>query len=292
MALGDFDYKKYRRTPYAPSAPTTPQSWNIQDPTTPQASPTGGTAPQPYPTGTSTFEPMGGEQRYPLGENRELYQTAPKFEQWMQRQADLLGPFANVIQGGDILRRADIPLIETGLNFQQLGMSEADRQRAFEELARGRQAVGASPEAGYLKDFLTSRMEGGGPFDDMLRQQIEGAMRNQAALGFQGAERGMTEDFARRGLGGSATEYQLGGLQQQAGADLSSQIADFRQQAALANQAAMEAYTADFQQQSMMEAAQRAAFDQALASIFSETERAPIDLSALVAPKVKGRQPI
>jgi hypothetical protein len=236
------------------------------------------------------FEPVQSDRRWPVPHQSQPMN--PVEQQWYTRQASLLGPFASVLQGGDLLRRGDIPALETNLNFQQMLLAEQDRQRAFEEMARARGAIGADPSSQYVRNQLMGQIDAGGPFDDMLRQQIEGALRNQSALALQGADRRMSEDFARRGLGGSATEYQQAALQQQAGADLSSQIADFREQAALANQQATSQFTQMLQQQAMQEEAQRAMFDDMIARLFSETERAPVDLSALVAPRPGANKPV
>jgi len=270
-----------RRVPYAPQAPqapSVPSTWNI--PTTPYSA--GQTTPAPYPSGApSYFQPRTTSTPTDLTRRQQRRLTA---------QQSALGPTASQFFAPQApLKRRDIPLMEVGLNYEQLLMAERDRQRAYEELVRSREAIGSSPAEQYLRQQLESQIGGGGPFTDPLRAQMEAGLRQQAALAWQAQQQSATADFARRGLGGGFTPYQMAGMQQQSAADLASQITDFQTRAAIANEEALRQMMGQYAGQTEQESTRRAVIDSAIAELFGETQRAPIDLSALIARVQGGR---
>lgn len=209
-------------------------------------------------------------------------------QSYMDRQTALLGPLAELLMPeNQFLRRADIPLLESGLNWQQQLMSEADRQRGYEELVRGRSAIGMSPEAMLAKEAFLDMYNAGGPFGPGVQDVAIGGMRDAAARALQDQQAAMAGDYARRGLAGSPTSYESARLGQMANAGLQGQISDYKTQAAIANEEAMRAAMGSFQQQALQEQTMRAALDEMIANLFLETERAPIDLGSLLT-KVPG----
>jgi len=74
-----------------------------------------------------------------------------------------------------------------------------------------------------------------GPFTQNLQDQLGSEIRNRSAIGLQGARRGIEENLAARGLGGSLLDSQLAGLQQQASFGAQQELAGLSREAALSN---------------------------------------------------------
>jgi len=237
--------------------------------------------PAQYPYNQQLFQPVNSGAGLPAGYESEAARDAAD----LQRR--LLGPLADILYpdpNSDVLRYNYMPAIEAGLNYQNMLLSEQDRAQGYNELARAWASVGQSPESLYLKEQLGNQIEKGGPYTDQVLQQIQGGMKDQAAVALQDLQRQMAQSQAQRGLGGSMSDYQQAALQQQSAADLSGRFSDLRERAVGLNDTAKAQWLQQFAQQSAQEDIRRAALDELLANVFLNTERAPIDLGALTTP--------
>lgn len=280
--------RRYNYAAGTPGAPQLPQQqasfWSAMTPTpvtstspASGASPASGSQPPPYPSAPSTFfEPR---QAPPV-----LGRINPRDQLAYDRQRMLAGPMANFlpISAQRPLQMSDIPLLEAGLNFEQLQQAERDRGYAYDQLARARGAIGSDPAAMRARELAMSRAEGGGPFGPDLIEQTLGMIKNRGAVGLEDAQRAATEDLARRGLGGGLMASQVARLQRDAAGDIQRQSTDFKTQAALANEEAQRIALSQLGEITGREDMQRAAIDQLLASLFADTQRAPISLAGLV----------
>jgi hypothetical protein len=206
-----------------------------------------------------------------------------------ERQRLLAGPLASILPTSPQrpFRTSDIPLFEAGLNFEQLLQAERDREFGYGELVRGRAAIGSDPAAMAARNIALERSQaGGGPFDQGLIEQTLGTIRNRGAVGLEEAQRGATEELARRGLGGGLLASQMARLQRDTAGDIQRQSTDFQTQARLANDEAQRQALSQLSDITGREESQRAALDQLLSQIFSETQRQPISLAGLV-PQTK-----
>lgn len=257
-------------------------------PTTPAP---GSTAPGPYPGGT-TYETandvMTRQESKDQGMNPKEYAA--------YRQQQLFGSMAPYmpISSDRPMNAADVAAWEMNMNWQQQMMAEADRQRGYGELVRGREAIGNDPYSRYVQDSLRGQYESGGPFTQDLMGQLEGGARGESMRGLQAAMEAARSGFARRGLAGGLSDYQQANMQSQAAGPLAQQIAQMRMQGTMANQAALEQAMQQMQQQAQQQEAMRYASDQALANVFLDTERAPIDASSLINQlgKKQGRKAV
>lgn len=195
-----------------------------------------------------------------------------------------LGGFFDILSGpGRTLpiTAGEIPLIEARLNFENLLKAEEDRKRAYEELVRGRAAVGSDPASQSLRMLLQSRAAEG-PLGSTYVAGQQAGLANRANADLARAYEMAAEEAARRGMGGSMTGYESALLQQQARQGLTGQLSTLDRETRLANAEQQRQDALLLQQQVAREAAAREAYDQMLAEIFSETERGPIDLSGFV----------
>lgn len=244
---------------------------------TTQTQPAPGSSIQPYPTTPSTFF-------QPRTAPPSTAKVTPAISAAVARQQALAGPLAAVlpISQNRPLTRGDIPLLEAGLNFEQIQQAEADRQRGFEELVRARSAIGGDPYAAQARDLALSQAQQG-PLTQDLQDRNVAAIRNQSALGLQNARERALEDFARRGLsGGSLSSFELGQLEQTGAVQAQQQITDFLTRAAEANRNAQSVALGQLQGQTGQEELRRLSIDQLLSDIFLSTERAPISLAGLI----------
>lgn len=272
-------------------------------PSTPAARDVFNTAfgPQNYPV-AQMFEPRAnipwpGDTGVPTGDNplqKAMSATQiPKDQQRMLEQLQLLGPLAEILMSpGQVLRRGDIPMLEAGLNYQQLLKAEEDRQRGYEELARAWGSVGQDPTSMAYKEMVRRMMGQGGPYSPDVLAQLEGKLTGESALSQEAMSRQMAEEYARRGLGGGAMPYEMASLQQTGARDLGSQLADLRNQAVLANEAAQQQWTQMFGAQAAQEEQYRQALNELLANVFLQTERAPIDLGSLATGVPSARKAV
>jgi hypothetical protein len=199
------------------------------------------------------------------------------------RQQLLAGPSNDIFGiGGQPLRAQDVAMMQMNMAYQNQLLAEQDRQRALEELWRGRQDIGQDPNSQYVWSGLQSGYESGGPFTQGLQDQLEGGARGESMRAIDSALANARSGFARRGLGGGLSDYQLANMQSQAAGPLANQIAQMRMQATMANQAAREQAMAQLQAISQQQQQLRNAMDQALAETYSSTEREAPDFSALI----------
>jgi hypothetical protein len=133
------------------------------------------------------------------------------------------------------------------------------------------------------QQLAMDRSQSGGPFTQQLMEEQQGNIRNQGAMANQDALQSMAEDAARRGMGGGASSYEKALLEQSNASGIQDRLTGFRSQAAQANEAAQQNYLAQLSDIAGRQGGQRAAFDQALANVYLNTERTPQDLSPLMA---------
>jgi hypothetical protein len=235
--------------------------------------PGGNYAPQPY-------------SRQPVFQPRpSIPQGAPNWKKANQqaqldRQRALLGSAADILApaGGQPLRRQDIPLLEAGLNFENLQRAEEDRARGFEELARGRGAVGMDPSSQLAREVAMRRVSQGND----LKTQRASALKDRTAVATQDALRQLQQEQAQGGVYSSSGGFlNRAMLPQRAAIELSGQLSDLDFQQEEADRAAL----GDLTGITSREDAMRAAFDEMLANLFLETERGPVDLSGLLEPQ-------
>jgi hypothetical protein len=184
-----------------------------------------------------------------------------------QSQAAALGPvaaqFPQLAQGVP-LTRGDLAKLEFGFNFEQRQNQLARNEAAIRELSLQRGEINTT-----------------GPFDDALREQIMGAIRNQSAMGTEDARRQAAQQLAASGFaGGSLGARQLAEIQQRGALGAQGQITDFSQAAAQANeQSRRQAETL------------RADLSRQISELMS-AQFEPFDFSALGVPVRGGRRPV
>lgn len=243
----------------------------------PAASSPMGSAPGPYPASS------GFEDRDPFA-RRAAPGASPDYI--IDRLRQVSGPFADIIapEGGQPILRKDIPLLEAGLNYENLLKAERDRQFGYEQLTRGREAIGSSPGEMLAMEIAMQRAQGGTPWNDQFIQGQVGALKDRSAIARRNAMEGMEQSFAARGISGVDPALAQANLEQDLLGQLSGQIGDIYSTAATqrdqAERAALEQLTGITQEQGQ----RRTTIDQALADLFLNTERAPIDLSGLIEP--------
>lgn len=278
------------------AAPTT-VNWNLVKglaaPTPRYTGPTAAPAPRPGTTGTPGYAAPGaydqGAQNSPnVFSTPQDFRTTPwptwgNLPQQAEHQRWALGPLANVLMGDteNPLRQADIPLLEARLNFENLLLAEQDRERAYNELVRARGAVGTSPEMQAVKAYLQQNMADG-PFGEPFLSGQRSALQAGASADYDRAIAEAQQSAAQRGMGGGMTPYEAAMLKQASARGLAGQMGEMERTYGVANQQAQQQAGLAFQQQAQLEAEQRAALDELISKLFSETERGAIDLSGLL----------
>lgn len=306
--------------PGAP-APTGPSP--IQQPTGARPSPYPLAGQQPFgPTNTSNLLPRPSfDQGVPTFESSGNAQVraddrgrATDFIR--QSQTALLGPLAPQLglgQGSNfVLTRGDIPLLEAGLNFENVLLAERDRELGYGELARTQAGVGADPQLAALRNVLG--MQAGGMGSPEMNQALslalaragrqpqferqQTATRDQYTRDSENAIRDLREDYARRGLSGSEISFDEARLRQEGSSALNRALADLEAQQDESSRqdigqlADLAGQRDAFQQQSIEQLlgelsrqdSTRTGLGQLLANVFLETERQPFDFSGLTTP--------
>lgn len=206
-----------------------------------------------------------------------------------QTQRRLLGAFSQLFPSGRPIEIQDVPLIETNLNFQNLMRAEQDRAQGINILGQAGMALGNDPQSILAKELATGFATGArGPYSDDQVAMRESAIREQGAVDTRAATQGLQEQLAMRNLGGQAPALETALLEAEGRRATQQALGSFAEQVA---QAQAESQLAGLSQLSTLmtqEDALRQAALQALADAFLQTERAPIDLSALTTRPSKG----
>lgn len=213
---------------------------------------------------------VGGFQPVSLSSGGRFRLPTQTDQRQASRQRSLLGQFGQLLPPGEVLRQADIPLLETNLNFQQLLMAELDRQRGIDELRAARAGIGQSEDLQLASQVARDRLERG-----------PGEIASASAVAGQGALNSLAEELARRGLSGGIPAY----AQAQLGQQLSVE-------SMLAQRAAEQSAMQDLLAYGLEEELRRLALDQALAGTYLETQREPISLASLVSSVPRGRRAV
>jgi len=255
--------------------------------------------------------PFGGPQQTQIGQQAvDNYQRA---------QAALLGPLAGVFgidqpgRNDFTLTRGDVPLLEAGLNFENVLLAERDRELGYNELARGANAVGQDPQTQRLRQLLGYQSEGNASPELAQAIQLaqsratrgpesndrqETVLKDQFNRDTEGAFRDLREDYARRGISGNEIALDEARIRQEGGSGLNRALAELEgrrddaQRLDIAQLGDLSGQKDSFQRQSLdqlteliaRQEGQRDAYSQALANVFLETEREPFDLSGLTTP--------
>lgn len=210
-----------------------------------------------------------------------------------QRQAALLGDFyTSLFPEGTVLRRGDIPLLETGLNFENRQNALRDRQQGMQRLEDSRSAIGSSPESILARQIAVSRARGEGPLSQGVIDNQRGALRSAGALAGEAQQRELAMQLAQRGLGGGVPAVQQAALQQQLATDIGGRLASFDLESAQLLDTAQRQAAYDLQTIADQEELRRIAIDQLIAEAFFNTDRSPIDLSGLLGSPPGTQAPI
>ncbi len=127
--------------------------------------------------------------------------------------AELLGQdFGQIV--GEQFSRAQLPFIEARLNFENRAQAEGDRQTALDVIGRQRAGIGASPESTFAREMAAFRLANPDPFSPEELSLQQSQIRQRGAIGLEDAQRSLTEDLARQGLGGSGSAFQKAQLEQ------------------------------------------------------------------------------
>jgi hypothetical protein len=204
------------------------------------------------------------------------------YQDVLRRQRSLLGPFGELLPEGFILRQADVPSLEFGLEFQQRQAAMEDRQTGIERLESARAGIGISPESTLARELAVQRASGGGPLGQQAIDDKAASIKAQGAVALQDQQRSMAERFARQRIGGAAPAYQQALLEQNAGIGLAGELSDFGLQSAALQEEAQRSALQDLQSLSMEEEFRRTALDQLIAQQYLNTERTPMDMSGLL----------
>lgn len=190
----------------------------------------------------------------------------PTQQATLDRGSANLGELGDLFGQGVITRR-DVPQLEAGLNYQNYQLAEQDRERAYNEMVRGRSAVGTSLPASVAREVAMQRVRGGGG--------AGAAIRGSGALAAEDLRRGVDQGFAARGISGAAPV--LGRMEAER-----ALATDIAERAALADAEQGRADLALLSSIASQEEAARAGFDQMIAALFRDTERQPFDFSGLL----------
>ena len=238
-------------------------------------------APAPY-------QPTSYPNPYPTAPTQPI---SPKLQQQIAAQQARMGNAGNSFAPNTLVRAKDLGWYDINQQLMTQQQSEMDRQKAYEEYQRAWLGLGQSPEALKAKELAMQAAMSGGPWTGGLMEQGRGAIRNTGSMALQGAQRTLAEDLARRGMGGSSIQgLNQARLGQQTALGIQQQLAQFEQQAAMQNEAARQAALAQLSGLAGTEQAQRLGLDTALAELYANTQRQPVDTSVLAEAIKKGNK--
>jgi len=254
--------------PQSGSARTTaPQQSTYQSP---YKSTTGIQAPQQY-------QPTQYNSPYQVTTPQNI---SPKLQQQITLQQSKLGNAASLFQPGQLATAGNIATADINQQLLTQQQSERDRQQAYEEYQRAWQGLGQSPESLAAKEAAMSAVQSGGPYNESWLDRQRGAIRNTGSVGLQSAQNALAEQLARRGMGGSSIMgLQNAQLGQQSALGIQQQVAEMEREAAAQNEAARQAALAQLSGLAGAEQSQRLGLDTAMAELYKEAQRTPIDTS-------------
>jgi len=280
-------------------------------------------APGAYPQAQQASRPFGYRNTTgipdrgagPYGNPGQTQKGQEAIEGYQAAQQALLGPLAGVfgLENGSnfTLTRGDVPLLEAGLNFENVIKAEQDRGLGYGELARGRNSVGSSPYSNMIREVLAQRgVQGSGELEQALQAAVgrltdtgrsgreATSIRDSYTRDADSAIRSLREDYARRGVAGNEPAFDEQRLRMEAGSGMNralselesrqdqamrdniSQVADL----ALSGEGIRSSSIQQLQEQLAREEQLQASFDQALGDVYLGTEREPFDFSGLTTP--------
>lgn len=169
----------------------------------------GGVAPssQPLPSVGGAIGVQPGQTFQPIG----VSQRQPGIDFWKVRDRDLLGNLGFAITPENYKGRKDLPYIQARLNFDNLLLSEQDRQASYDLLRDSLAGIGRDAESALARETAVERLLNPGAYDEL----VAGA-RARAASGLEGGMRELRQGLAARGLGGGPTSFQAALLRQAA----------------------------------------------------------------------------
>jgi hypothetical protein len=190
------------------------------------------------------------------------------------------------------MQRRDLPIAAWELNEDQRMQAEMDRIRGYEELARARNAIGQDPYAQQAYALALDRANNGGLFDDEYMDQQRGLIRNRGSLSMEAARRNLNDTLAQRGVEGGLSAYEMAQLDQSGAMGVQEQLGGFEQEARGAQAQERAQGLEQLMGLTGRDQAARSSMDQLLANVFLETERSPYDVSELLQPVRKGKNPV
>jgi hypothetical protein len=250
----------------------------------------------PPPPGYQTYAPPptpppGGFPRA-TPPAQPTYQSAPAGQQY----APTAPPAAYKSRSDELIypgmQRRDLPIAAWELNEDQRMQAEMDRIRGYEELARARNAIGQDPYAQQAYALALDRANNGGLFDDEYMDQQRGLIRNRGSLSMEAARRNLNDTLAQRGVEGGLSAYEMAQLDQSGAMGVQEQLGGFEQEARGAQAQERAQGLEQLMGLTGRDQAARSSMDQLLANVFLETERSPYDVSELLQPVRKGKNPV
>lgn len=137
--------------------------------------------------------------------------------------SQLLGQdFGQII--GDEFTRSQLPFIEARLNFANRQQAENDRQAALDVIGGQRTAIGGSPESTFAREMAVFRLANPDPFSPEELSLQQSQIRQRGAIGLEDAQRSLTGNLARQGLGGSGSAFQKAQLEQSGARQTSEEL--------------------------------------------------------------------
>jgi hypothetical protein len=218
------------------------------------------------------------------------------------RQQDLLGVLGGLlpISPQRPLQRGDVPLVQAGLNYENRLLAELDRARGLEELRGSLGGLGGSLESQESRRLALERaLAGGLQTEDFPLERLRAAAEGQAGLQFQRGQQDIAAAMAGRGIGGVPVAIQQALLRQEAGAGLQQTLggieeagARFGLEQAALQDAISRGALEDLTRVADVDEQRRLDLERALADVFLETQREPLDLSDLLVRVRGGRRAV
>jgi hypothetical protein len=263
-----------------PLSPYTPIPSNTADPYAYQNYQNQGTGPY-------TVGPYNASYGYaPMGAVTPSSSTAQRA---LNAQQTLLGPAAQYLMpSNQPLTVEQIPLVGMNLWYQTQQMSEADRARAYQELANATNSIGQSPESQMARQQAMQMLSSGGPYNQAYMEQQSAGIKDREAQVYQRAMENMKQQIAQRGVEGSASDRDLALLQQEAGMKAQGLLTDLSRETTGKNWEAQQQALAQLEGIAGREEQSRLAMSDVIGRLFSETERAiPEGLLAAMMQKAE-----
>jgi hypothetical protein len=223
-----------------------------------------------------------------LSQNLGIAGTSAQFNPNSFRARQLLGPLG-FIADPSRFNRAEVPFIETRLNFENLLQAQQDRQSALNLLQQQRGAIGQSPAQQQALSVALSRLQSPEPFTPEEVGQQQSAIRQRGAQSFEAAQRQQQEALAQQGVRGGVTAFQEAQQRQAA----SRQVSDELQRLAIENALGRDVNEAQAIDRLRQIAGEDESRQIAINNLLSElltAQRGEFDLSALTAKERKAER--